>query len=81
MAAITVRSLSDETKARLRLRAARNGRSTEAEVRAILDAAVREDESDQVGLGTRFTELFAGLDATEFEIEPRSGEPRSVAFD
>jgi plasmid stability protein len=41
MAAITIRQLSDETKERLRLRAAANGRSMEAEARAILDDAVR----------------------------------------
>ncbi|HEX5969082.1 MAG TPA: Arc family DNA-binding protein [Intrasporangium sp.] len=40
-AAITIRRLSDETKERLRLRAAANGRSMEAEARAILDEAVR----------------------------------------
>ena len=41
MAAITIRQLSDETKQQLRIRAAHNGRSMEAEVREILEAAVR----------------------------------------
>jgi antitoxin FitA len=41
MAAITVRNLSAETHRALKVRAARNERSTEAEVRAILDASVR----------------------------------------
>ncbi|MEE9417558.1 MAG: hypothetical protein V3V01_19925 [Acidimicrobiales bacterium] len=36
MATITIRGIDDETKAQLRLRAAGNGRSMEAEVRAIL---------------------------------------------
>src|SRR5437763_5730180 len=39
MAALTVRNLSDEVRDRLRERAAKNGRSMEAEVRAILEAA------------------------------------------
>ena len=36
MASLTVRKLDDDLKARLRLRAARNGRSVEDEVRSIL---------------------------------------------
>jgi len=43
MVVLTVRNLPDEVHRSLRVRAARNGRSTEAEVRAILtDAAVPE---------------------------------------
>ena len=41
MAAVTVRSLPDETHRALKMRAARHGRSTEAEIRAILEEAVR----------------------------------------
>jgi hypothetical protein len=41
-ASLTVRNLSLATKARLVRRAKRRGRSLEAEVRAILDAAARE---------------------------------------
>lgn len=40
MAAITVRGMSDATHRALKARATRHNRSTEAEVRAILDAAV-----------------------------------------
>jgi len=39
---LTVRNLSPSTKAKLALRARRKGRSLEAEVRAILDAAAQE---------------------------------------
>ncbi len=39
MAAITIRDLDDEVKERLRVKAAGNGRSMEAEARAILTAA------------------------------------------
>ncbi len=38
--AVTVRGLSPELKARLRVRAAHNARSMEAEARAILEAAL-----------------------------------------
>jgi plasmid stability protein len=42
MATMTIRNLSDEVRERLRLRAARSGRSMEAEVRAILCQASLE---------------------------------------
>jgi len=41
MAVLTVRNLPDEVHRALRLRAARHERSTEAEVRAILEEAVK----------------------------------------
>lgn len=41
MAMLTVRNLPDEVHRALRLRAAQHGRSTEAEVREILAAAVK----------------------------------------
>ncbi len=44
MAAICVRNLDDHLMELLRVRAARHGRSREAEVRAILAEAVREPD-------------------------------------
>ncbi len=41
MASLTVRQLDEALKQQLRLRAARNGRSVEDEVRTILRSAVR----------------------------------------
>lgn len=41
MASITVRNLSEETKARLKAHASRTGRSLEAYVRWVLDQAAR----------------------------------------
>ena len=61
MSAITIRNLSDDTHRALRVRAAEHGRSTEAEVRAILDQAVKP----KAGLGTRLWEIgreFGGDD-------------------
>ena len=40
MAAVTIRNLSDEAHRALKARAAQHNRSTEAEIRAILEAAV-----------------------------------------
>ncbi|HEY5056217.1 MAG TPA: plasmid stability protein [Acidobacteriaceae bacterium] len=53
MPAVTVRNISVETHRALKQRAARRGNSTEAEIRAILDEAVRPEK----GLGTRLQEL------------------------
>ncbi|MBA2353294.1 MAG: Arc family DNA-binding protein [Acidobacteria bacterium] len=49
MAILTVRSVSDEVHRPLRVRAATNGRSTEAEVRAILEDAVRPEGRIKLG--------------------------------
>ena len=49
MSAVTIRNLSDETHRALRVRAASHGRSTEAEIRAILEAAVRPPERVKLG--------------------------------
>ncbi|GGF31347.1 antitoxin [Aliidongia dinghuensis] len=67
MAAITIRNLSDETHRALRLRAAEHGRSTEAEVRAILDAAVHPP--DEIKMGAALVEIFRPSAGVDIEIE------------
>jgi len=47
MAALTIHNLDDEVKAKLRARAAKHGRSMEAEAREILTAAVDEPQPQQ----------------------------------
>lgn len=49
MAVLTVRNLPDEVHRALRLRAARHGRSMEAEVREILAAAARPASRVRMG--------------------------------
>jgi len=49
MATLTVRNLSEETHRALRTRAARHGRSTEAEVRIILEETVRPPKRLKIG--------------------------------
>ena len=56
MASVTVRNLPDETHRALRVRAATHGRSTEAEIRAILESAVRPE--GRVKLGTLLAASF-----------------------
>jgi plasmid stability protein len=63
MASINVRSLSDKTHKALRIRAARHGRSMEAEVRSILDEAV--NPTKEPGLGSMLAAIgreFGGVD-------------------
>lgn len=55
MASVTVRQLSDETHRALKVRAARHGRSTEAEIRLILDAAV--NPPPRIKLGSLLAEI------------------------
>lgn len=45
MATLTIRGLDDDVRQALRVRAARHGVSMEAEARAILSAAVAEDDA------------------------------------
>ena len=56
MAAITVRNLSDETHHALKRRAVRHGRSTEAEIRDILENAVRP----KIGIGSALAAIGRG---------------------
>jgi plasmid stability protein len=65
MASVTIRNLPDETHRALRVRAATHGRSTEAEIRAILESAVRPD--GRVKLGTLLAEI--GREAGGFDLE------------
>jgi plasmid stability protein len=66
MAAIVIRNLSPETHRALQARAARHDRSTEAEVRAILDEAVRP--AARVRLGSALAALAQPLGGLDIEI-------------
>jgi len=61
MATLTIRNLDDAVKERLRIRAAHNGRSMEAEVREIIVAAIGRPLPPETGLGTITRDMFAGL--------------------
>jgi len=72
---LTIRQLDELTHARLRGRAAEHGRSVEAEVRAILDAAVnRPAQNFLLSLHASMGEV-GGVD---LEIPSRSDHPRAV---
>ena len=80
MATLTIRGLDPVTHARLRVEAARHGRSMEAEVRAILTDRLRHGPAEH-GLGSRIRARFEGLEG-DLEFGDRSGErPRAAEFD
>lgn len=83
MAGLSIRDVDDDVRDRLRVRAAMNGRSMEAEVRAILTAAVNEvtakgEEADHRNLLVVLHERFAELGGLELELPPRTGFARAV---
>ncbi len=67
MAAVTIRNLSEETRRALKLRAARHNRSTEAEMRAILEAAVRPE--GRLRLGTALSAMSRKIGLTNADVE------------
>jgi plasmid stability protein len=66
MATVTVRNLPDEVHRALRVRAATHGRSTEAEIRDILETTVRPPERVKLGsLLASIAREAGGLTAAE----------------
>ena len=75
MPAVTVRNLPQETHRALKLRAAHNGRSTEAEIRVILQEAVAPRTRIKIGSElTAFGQRFGGVDL-EIVRNQRPAEP------
>ena len=77
MATLTIRDLDEELRARLRIRAARKGRSMEAEVREILREALARPAEAQ-GLGSRVRQRFSSDGGIELELPTRAESPRGV---
>ena len=63
MATVIVRNLPDAVHRALRLRAAQHGRSTEAEIRAILGQSVHSEERLRIGTELRrYAEHIGGVE-------------------
>jgi antitoxin FitA len=75
MASITIRKLAENTKRRLRLRAARNGRSMEQEARVILDHALQQPEAPAENLAVAIHKRFAALGGVDLKIPKREPMP------
>lgn len=69
MAAVVIRNLPEATHRALKERAKRHGRSTEAEVREIIEAAVKPAE---LGLGSRLAMIAQQYGGFDLQIPPRS---------
>lgn len=77
MAALSIRNLDDEIKERLRIRAARHGRSMESEVRTILARAINEPDHPD-GLFATLVDRFAAVGGVELGPPPHSTRARSA---
>jgi len=67
MPAVTIRNLSEATHRALKARAARHGRSTEAEIREIIESAVRP--AGRIKLGSELADLGKRFGGVELDIE------------
>jgi antitoxin FitA len=79
MTTLTVRNVDPKLKERLRVRAAHNGRSMEAELRYILSDVLAGDGSREISLADAIRRRFAPLRGVELEPHPNQpiGEPPS----
>jgi plasmid stability protein len=79
MSVVTVRNLPEETHRALRVRAAQHGRSTEAEIRAILEEAVRPEGRLKIGSALAdFGKRHGGLD---LDVTRDESSPRAASFE
>jgi antitoxin FitA len=67
MPAVTIRNLSEETHRALKVRAAQHNRSAEAEMRAILEDAVRP--ANRLRLGTALADMSRKIGLTNVDVE------------
>lgn len=79
MASVTVRNIPDETHRALRVRAATHDRSTEAEIRAILESAVRPE--GRIKLGTLLADIGREVGGVELEIERDRTPAEPMSFE
>jgi len=81
MATLTIRNVDTAVKERLRLRAARHGRSMEAEARTILSQAVVSDrDQPEPNLAEAIRRRFAPLGGVDLEL-PREFVSEPPSFD
>ncbi len=68
MPSVTIRNVPDEVHRAIRVRAARHGRSIEAEMRAILEAAVRPQNRVRLGSMLASEGHKVGLSEQDFAL-------------
>lgn len=72
MASMMIRNLDDRVKEKIRVRAAKNGRSMEEEARRLLASAIDQPPREEVGLGTAIRRRFAKHGGFKLELPPRN---------
>jgi antitoxin FitA len=81
MATLTIRNVDSAMKERLRVRAARNGRSMEAELRCILGDALVSGQEQEPNLAEAIRRRVAPLGGVELEPHPPVPMREASAFD
>ena len=79
MASLTIRNIEDSLKAKLRLRAARHGRSMEEEARQLLRQGLATHQAS-TGLGSRISGRFREAGGVDLPDAKRSLPRRPPAF-
>lgn len=81
MSAVTIRNLPEETHRALKLRAVQHGRSTEAEIRYILENAVRP----KIGVGSMLAaigrDIGRDMGGVDLDIQRDKTPVRPVSFE
>ena len=72
---LTIRNIEPALRDRLRVRAARHGRSTEAKVLAILRDTLSREQADGPNLGEAIRRRFAPFGGVELEEHPPVAHP------
>jgi plasmid stability protein len=80
MASITIRKLDDAVKSRLRIRAARHGRSMEEEAREILKVAVTKKASQTLNLAESIRRHIVPLGGVDLALPSRQAVRRPPAL-
>jgi len=80
MATIVIRKLDETVKRKLQMRAARNGRSMEAEARLLLHRSLHEtpQAAPEVDIGTAIHRRFAAFGGVDLKIPPRTFSTRPL---
>lgn len=82
MSSVTIRNIEPAVKERLRVRAAQNGRSMEAELRAIItDAAETPTRPTEINLYDRIRALVEPLGGVDLELPPRMAMRKPPTFE
>ncbi len=80
MAVVTIRNIDDAIKERLRLRAAKRGRSMEDEARDILRSALSTELPQTSSLGHSIHNRFAALGGVDMPDVPREQARPPITF-